>query len=265
MYGYDTLLVERRDNGVAIVTLNRPDRMNTMNLAMKPELADLFGRKLVEDRDLRCVILTGAGDRAFCAGADIKERASQKLPLAEYYAKQKATHDLTMMIETFERPVIAAINGYALGGGMELALSADIRFAADHAKMGLPEVNLGAFPAAGGTQRMPRLVGAPLAKELMFTGRHIDAQEALSHGLINRIVPREDLMAATLEFADVIAEKPPLSVSFIKGAVNTGLQVSLEAGLQYERLNAAIVLQSEDRTEGMKAFVEKRKPVFRGV
>ncbi|GGE20687.1 enoyl-CoA hydratase [Primorskyibacter flagellatus] len=265
MYEYETLLVERRDNGVAIVTLNRPDRMNTMNLAMKPELADLFGQKLVEDRGLRCVILTGAGDKAFCAGADIKERASQKLPLAEYYARQKATHDMTLMIENFERPVIGAINGYALGGGMELALSTDIRIAADHAKMGLPEVNLGAFPAAGGTQRMPRLIGAPLAKELMFTGRHITAEEALAYGLVSRVVPGVELMKNALELADTIAEKPPLSVSFIKGAVNTGMQVGLEAGLQYERLNAAIVLQSEDRTEGMTAFVEKRKPVFRGV
>ena len=250
MYEFETLLVERRDNGVAIVTLNRPDRMNTMNLAMKPELADLFGKKLIEDRDLRCVIVTGAGDRAFCAGADIKERASQKL---------------TLMIENFERPVIGAINGYALGGGMELALSTDIRIAADHAKMGLPEVNLGAFPAAGGTQRMPRLVGMPVAKELMFTGRHVDAAEALSLGLVNRVVPGGDLMKIALELADTIAEKPPLSISFIKGAINTGMQVGLEAGLQYERLNAAIVLQSEDRTEGMTAFVEKRKPVFRGV
>jgi enoyl-CoA hydratase/carnithine racemase len=265
MYEYDSLKVERRDNGVAIVTLNRPDRMNTMNLAMKPELADLFGSKLIEDRDLRCVILTGAGEKAFCAGADIKERATRKLPLAEYYAKQKATHDMTLMIENFERPVIAAINGYALGGGMELALSTDIRIAADHAKMGLPEVNLGAFPAAGGTQRMPRLIGAPLAKELMFTGRHITADEALAYGLVNRVVPGAELMETALELADQIAEKPPLSVSFIKGAVNTGVQVSLEAGLQYERLNAAIVLESEDRKEGMTAFVEKRKPVFRGV
>jgi len=265
MYEYETLLVERRDNGVAIVTLNRPDRMNTLGGTMKPDLWDLFQNKLLEDRDLRCVILTGAGDKAFCAGADIKERAANKLPLAEYYAKQKYTHDLTLLIENFERPVIGAINGYALGGGMEIALSTDIRFAADHAKMGLPEVNLGAFPAAGGTQRMPRLVGAPLAKELIFTGRHIDAAEALSHGLVNKVVPGAELMDAALDLADRIAEKPPLSVSFIKGAVNTGLQVGLEAGLQYERLNAAIVLQSEDRTEGMKAFVEKRKPVFRGV
>ena len=264
-YDYETLLVERRDNGVAIVTLNRPDRMNTLGGTMKPDLWDLFQNKLVEDRDLRCVVLTGAGDRAFCAGADIKERAARKLPLAEYYAKQKYTHDLTRLIENFERPVICAINGFALGGGMEIAMCTDFRIAADHAKMGLPEVNLGAFPAAGGTQRMPRLVGAAVAKELMFTGRHMDAAEALSLGLVNRVVPGADLMAEALQLAETIAEKPPLSVSFIKSAVNTGQQVSLEAGLEYERLNAAIVLQSEDRTEGMKAFVEKRKPVFRGV
>ena len=261
---YETLLYEKHDNGVAVVTLNRPDRMNTLGGTMKPDLWDVFGREMLNDRDIRCVILTGAGEKAFCAGADIKERAGNRLPAAEYYAKQKSTHDLTRLIETFERPVIGAINGYALGGGMEIALCADIRIAADHAKFGLPEVNLGAFPAAGGTQRMPRLIGVPAAKELMFTGRHMDAAEALQRGLVNQVVPMAELMSTARALADTIAAKPPLSVSFIKGAINTGIQVGIDEGLQYERLNAAIVLDSEDRTEGMKAFVEKRKPVFKG-
>ncbi|ASM75002.1 MULTISPECIES: enoyl-CoA hydratase/isomerase family protein [Roseobacteraceae] len=261
---YETLIYDRADNGVATITLNRPDRMNTLGGAMKPELYDVFQNVMLNDRGIRCVILTGAGDRAFCAGADIKERAGNRPPRAEYYAKQKFTHDLTCLIETFERPVIAAINGVALGGGLEIALCADIRFAADHAKLGLPEVNLGVLPAAGGTQRLPRLIGAPLAKELMFTGRHIKAEEAMALGIVSRVVPLADLMQGARNLADEIAAKPPLSVAFIKQAVNSGLQVGMLEGLEYERFGAAMIMDSADRTEGMNAFLEKRKPVFRG-
>lgn len=261
---YDTLIYEKAENGVVTITLNRPDRMNTLGGSMKPDLYDAFQNVMLNDREVRCVILTGAGDRAFCAGADIKERAASRPPRAEYYAKQKFTHDLTRLIETFERPVIAAINGVALGGGMEIALCADLRLAADHAKMGLPEVNLGVLPAAGGTQRMPRLIGGPLAKELMFTGRHITAEEALAYGIVNRVVPATALMAEARKLADEIAAKPPLSIAFIKQAINTGLQVGMEEGLEYERLGAAMIMDSADRAEGMAAFLEKRKPVFRG-
>lgn len=261
---YETLIYDRADNGVATITLNRPDRMNTLGGTMKSDLYDVFQNVMLNDRGIRCVILTGAGERAFCAGADIKERAGNRPPRAEYYAKQKFTHDLTRLIETFERPVVAAINGVALGGGLEIALCADIRIAADHAKLGLPEVNLGVLPAAGGTQRLPRLIGAPLAKELMFTGRHITAVEAMAHGIVNRVVPQADLMRDVLALADDIASKPPLSVAFIKQAVNSGLQVGMVEGLEYERLGAAMIMDSADRTEGMSAFLEKRKPVFRG-
>jgi len=264
MPDYETLIYDRADNGVATVTLNRPDRMNTLGGTMKPDLYDLFQNVMLNDRGLRCVILTGAGDRAFCAGADIKERAASRPPRAEYYARQKFTHDLTRLIETFERPVIAAINGVALGGGMEIALCADIRIAADHARLGLPEVKLGVLPAAGGTQRMPRLIGAPLAKELMFTGRHITADEALAYGIVNRVVPQADLMAEARKLADEIAAQPPLSVAFIKQAINTGLQSGIDQGLEVERLGAAMIMDSADRAEGMAAFLEKRKPVFRG-
>lgn len=263
MSGYDALLYSVTD-GIATITLNRPDRMNTMGGTMKSDLHDVFADRMLNDRSIRCVVMTGAGDRAFCAGADIKERAGSTLTLAEYHARQKFTHDLTVLIENFERPVIAAVNGVALGGGMEIALCADIRIAADHARFALPEVNLGVMPAAGGTQRAPRILGVSRAKELMFTGRMMMADEALACGLVSQVVPQADLMAVAMKLAREIAAKPPLSVSFIKNAVNTGLQVGMDAGLEYERLGSAIVMDSHDRREGMAAFIEKRPAMFKG-
>lgn len=260
---FQTLRYEVRD-GAALVTLNRPERMNSIGGAMKDELRQAFFELAREDDAVRAVILTGAGDRAFCAGADIKERAGQSLPLPEYHLRQKATHDLFRAIETFEKPVIAALNGVALGGGLELALCADIRIASSHATLGLPEARIGALPAAGGTQRLPRLVGAGWAKQLMFTCEHIDAEQALRIGLVNAVTTPDQLLPRAMEMARRIAANAPLSVRFIKHAVDLGLQTGIEAGLEYERFAAAIVVSSEDRTEGMKAFVEKRAPAFRG-
>jgi len=261
---FETLLYEVRD-GVALVTLNRPDRMNTLGGTMKPDLNAVFTELARNDPAVRAVVLTGSGDRAFCAGADIKERASSQLPLPEYHMRQKATHELFRAIETFEKPVIAAINGVALGGGLEMALCADIRIAASHAKLGLPEARIGALPAAGGTQRLPRLVGTGWAKQLMFTCDHITAEQALRIGLVTEVTPLDGLLAAAMSMAARIAANAPLSVRFIKQAIDRGMQVGIEAGLEYERYAAAIVVSSEDRREGMRAFVEKRKPVFRGV
>jgi enoyl-CoA hydratase len=187
------------------------------------------------------------------------------MPLPEYHLKQKATHDLFRTIETFEKPVIAAINGVALGGGLELALCADIRIAASHAKLGLPEAKIGALPAAGGTQRLPRLVGVGWAKQLMFTCDHISAEQALAIGLVTQVTAPDQLMPAALSMAARIAANAPLSVRFIKQAIDRGMQVGIEAGLEYERYAAAIVVSSADRTEGMRAFVEKRQPAFKGV
>lgn len=260
---FQTLLYEVRD-GAAIITLNRPERMNSIGGAMKEELRKAFFELARADKAVHSVILTGAGERAFCAGADIKERAGQSGTLPEYHLKQKATHELFRAIETFEKPVIAALNGFALGGGLELALCADFRIAAHHATMGLPEARIGALPAAGGTQRLPRLVGAGWAKQLMFTCEHIDAEHALRIGLINEMTSTEELMSRALELARRISTNAPLSVRFIKHAVDLGLQTGIEAGLEYERYAAAIVVSSEDRMEGMKAFVEKRAPQFRG-
>lgn len=261
---FETLLYEVRDQ-VALVTLNRPDRMNSIGGSMKSDLQRAFLELARKDEAVRVVVITGAGDKAFCAGADIKERAGSALPLPEYHLRQKATHELFRSIETFEKPVIAAINGVALGGGLEIALCADIRIAARHAKLGLPEARIGALPAAGGTQRLPRLIGPGWAKQLMLTCDHISAEQALRIGLVNEVTEAGDVLPTALAMARRIANNAPLSLRFIKHAIDTGLQVGIDAGLEYERYAAAIVVSSEDRKEGMRAFVEKRKPVFRGV
>jgi len=260
---YETLLYTV-DDGVAVVTLNRPERMNSIGGPMKAELRDALLQRAREDDAVRAIVITGAGERAFCAGADIKERAGQVLPLPEYHRRQKATHELFRAIETLEKPVIAAINGVALGGGLEIALLADIRLAAEHAKLGLPEAKIGALPAAGGTQRLPRLVGVGWAKQLMFTCEHIDAAQALRIGLVNAVFPAGQLMPEAMAMARRIAANAPLSVRFIKQAIDVGLQSGIDAGLEVERYAAAIVVSSEDRREGMRAFVEKRSPQFRG-
>ena len=259
----DTLLYEVRDN-VAIVTLNRPDRMNTLGGSMKPDLARAFFEHARADDRVRAVLVTGSGDRAFCAGADIKERAGSQAAGTDYFVAQKATHDLFRNIEEFEKPVIAAINGVALGGGLEIALCCDIRIAADRARFGLPEIKLGVIPAAGGTQRLPRLIGEARAKELILTADLVDADTALRYGIVSRVVPQAELMTQSFALAQRIAEHPPLAVRFAKRAINRGMQTDLDSGLEYERYAAAMIIDSEDRKEGMRAFVEKRKPVFTG-
>lgn len=260
---YDTLLYEVTE-AVAVIRLNRPERMNAIGGAMKSELRDAFLERARHDEAVRCVVITGAGDRAFCAGADIKERAHSAMPQAQYHLQQKATHELFRAIEQFEKPVIAAINGVAMGGGLEIALCCDVRIAARGIKLALPEARIGALPAAGGTQRLPRLVGPGIAKELMFTGDHIDTERALAIGLVNHVVEPDALMPTVMAMAARMAANAPLAVRHIKHAVDTGLQVGIDAGLEYERYAAALVVSSEDRREGMRAFVEKRKPVFRG-
>lgn len=258
-----TLLYEVRE-GVALVTLNRPERMNTLGGSMKDDLRHAFLTLAREDAQVHAVVLTGAGERAFCAGADIKERAASTPTLPDYHLRQKATHELFRAIETFEKPVIAAINGVALGGGLELALCADFRIASSTARLGLPEARIGALPAAGGTQRLPRVVGPGWAKQLMFTCEHIDAAQAERIGLVNSVHAPEALLPAAFALAVRIGESAPLSLRFIKQAVDLGAQTGIEAGLEYERFAASIVVTSEDRTEGMRAFVEKRKPAFKG-
>jgi enoyl-CoA hydratase len=258
-----TLQYEVADH-VAIIRLNRPDRMNTLGGTMKPDLATAFFEHARNDSNVTCVVLTGTGDRAFCAGADIKERAAQHVAAPDYYVRQQQTHALFRAIEEFEKPTIAAINGVALGGGLELALCCDIRIAAASARFGLPEAKLGVIPAAGGTQRLPRVVGEAIAKELIFTSDIIDAATAKEIRLVNRVVEDARLMGEVLALAGRIGAQPPLAIRFAKRAVNLGMQVGMDAGLEYERYAASMVIDSDDRKEGMRAFVEKRKPVFVG-
>jgi enoyl-CoA hydratase len=249
---------------VAIIRLNRPERMNTLGSTMKPDLATAFFEHARNDANVACVVLTGAGERAFCAGADIKERATQNIAPPDYYVRQQQTHALFRAIEEFEKPTIAAINGVALGGGLELALCCDIRIAAASARFGLPEAKLGVIPAAGGTQRLPRIVGEAMAKELIFTSDIIDAATAREIRLVSRVVDDARLMEEALALASRVGDQPPLAIRFAKRSINLGMQVGIDAGLEYERYAASMVIDSEDRKEGMRAFVEKRKPVFVG-
>lgn len=262
--GFETIELSVSD-GVALVVLNRPQAMNALSRRLKEELEEVFAQRLAEDDGVRVVIVTGAGDRAFCAGADLKERSGEAPPPAAFFRAQQATHRLFDRIAGFDRPVIAAINGVALGGGAELALCCDVRLMADTARIGLTEVKLGAIPAGGGTQRLPRLVGASRAKELIFSGSVLTAQEACDAGLASRAVAAAELMGEARSLADRIAAQPPLAVQFAKRSIDRGLNGPLEAGLEYELYAASILFDTEDRKEGMAAFVEKRPPRFKGV
>jgi enoyl-CoA hydratase len=259
---YDTLLLSVTD-GVAMLTLNRPQALNAITQRMKYELAAALDAIDADDA-ARVLVITGAGPKAFCAGADIKERSGTDPTPAEFYFRQQATHRLFSRIEQFNKPVIAALNGLAYGGGAEIALCADLRIAADTASSGLTEINLGVIPAGGGTQRLPRLVGAAKAKELIFTGARLKAAEALAIGLVNRVVPVDRLAAQSAELAALIAAKPPLAVRFAKQAIDKGLQTDTQTAMAFELYAAAILFDTEDRREGMQAFVEKRAPLFRG-
>lgn len=251
-----------REGAIAILTLNRADRMNAVDMAtmaaLRAAVDELWG-----DRDVRCVIVTGAGEKAFCAGADLKERAGMTPDQVRRFLKN--IREVTSEIEDLPKPVIAAVNGLALGGGTELALSCDIRIAADTATMGLTETTLAIIPGAGGTQRLPRLVGKGRAKELIFTGRRIDAAEALAIGLVEEVVPAAELMDRARALATRIVENTgPVAVTQAKFAINRGLEVDLQTGLAIEAKAYEVTIPTKDRTEALKAFGEKRKPVFLG-
>lgn len=254
------LLVEEKD-GVAILTLNRPEVMNSFNFALLNALKEQVDA-LRFKTDVRVIIITGAGPKAFCAGADLKERAT----LDEQQVKEFifTIRDLFTTIEYLNKPVIAAVNGVALGGGTELALACDIRIAASNASMGLTETRLAIIPGAGGTQRLPRLVGRGKAKELIFTGRRIDAQEALQIGLVNQIYEQDALMAECLKMAAMICETGPIAIEQAKYAINYGIETDLHTGLGIESNAYWTVIPTEDRLEGLAAFKEKRKPVYKG-
>ncbi|RJQ75218.1 MAG: hypothetical protein C4519_16055 [Desulfobacteraceae bacterium] len=258
---YETILYEKEQH-IGMVTLNRPERLNALSFKLREELLDVF-TEMEKDEDVIVVILTG-GPKAFSAGADIKERSGMVATQPQIYFNQQKTHRFFSMIENFEKPVIGAISGVAVGGGCELALVCDIRIASETAKFGVPEVKIGVIPAAGGTQRLPRIIGVTKAKELLFTGDFIDAQEAYRLNLVNKIVPVDSLIDEAREMARKLIANPPLSIKFAKRAVNAGMQMDLASGLDYEAHCAALLSVSEDRIEGFKAFTEKRKPQFKG-
>jgi len=258
---YETLLYVKEE-GIAIVTMNRPDRLNALSFKLKKELGDVFD-EMEQDEDVKVVILTG-GPKAFSAGADIKERAAAQMSQPESFFERRKSHAFFCKIEDFQKPVIAAISGVAVGGGCELTLVCDLRIASETARFGVPEVKIGVIPAAGGTQRLPRIIGITRAKELLYTGDFIDAQEAYRLGLVNRVVPVEKLMDAAREMARKLMNNPPLSIRFTKRAVNVGIQLDMASALEYEAYCAVIVGASEDRMEGFRAFVEKRKPIYKG-
>jgi E-phenylitaconyl-CoA hydratase len=246
---------------IATVVLNRPEAMNAIDPETQGELLECWQRIRTDD-DVRVVILTGAGERAFCTGADLKKT----MPPPESYAALAFGHgdpDFASQLAT-DKPVICAINGYALGGGLELALACDIRIAADHARFGLPEVRVGSIPGDGGTQRLPRAVGASDAMLLLLTGDHIDAAEALRLGIVSRVVPFADLRREAEAIAGRIAANAPLSVRAIKRLVKQGQGVPLDIAIAHERLTWGTLRDTEDRIEGRRAFQEKRKPVYKG-
>src|SRR5919204_75114 len=255
-----SVLVERKD-GAALVTLDRPDALNALNRAQLTELRDRLA-ELAADDEVRAVVLTGAGDRAFAAGADIKEM--EPMSVDEAHAWGALGHECGRLLETMPKPTIAAINGFALGGGCELALACDIRYASTDAKVGQPETNIGIVPGWGGTQRLPRMVGIGVAKELIYSGRMVDAEEALRVGLVNAVFPPQELLERALELARSLAAKSPLVLAAAKELVNRSLQGDLGAGLDDEAGKFAQLFASEDQKEGMRAFLEKREPRFTG-
>ena len=252
--------VERR-GATALVTVNRPDAMNALDVEHLRELRATL-EELAHDDSARVVVLTGAGERAFVAGADIKHM--QRLTVLEAREWGGLGHATALLLETMRKPTIAAINGYALGGGCELALACDLRFAARGAKLGQPEINLGILPGWGGSQRLARTTTLGFAKELVLTGRNVDAEEAERRGLVNAVWEAEELLPRTLEVADGLAEKSPVALSYAKEATNAALQGAHEANLTQEANLFAMAFSTDDQSEGMAAFVEKRKPDFRG-
>lgn len=253
---YSNILWEKR-NGVGIVTLNREEARNALMTEVAEELLSAL-HDAENDPQVCAVIITGAGHKSFSAGGNIKQMATTTM--WDYLNRL----DIFTQIQNFPKPTIAAINGLALGGGCELALACDIRVAADTARIGQTEINLGVFPGGGATQRLQKLVGIGKAKELIFTGDIIDAREAERIGLVNKVVPAGELMDQTMDMAMKIAGKAPLALKLSKMAMNMGMESGLAVGLGYEKLARTLVHGTEDRIEGMKAFIDKRPPEFKG-
>jgi methylglutaconyl-CoA hydratase len=256
-----TILVNKMENGIVMITLNRPEAANALSLQMLEGLKDAILTSKY-DRLVRCIIITGAGEKAFCAGADLKERAG--MDPVEVRKTVSLIRETINSLETLPQPVIAAVNGVAFGGGTELALACDIRIASETAKLGLTETSLGIIPGAGGTQRLPRLVGKGRAKELIFTARRIDAIEALEIGLVEYTVPVASLMDKALEMAGQIVRNGPIAVAQAKFAIDKGYDVDLTTGLAIEQNAYEVTMPTKDRLEGLQAFKDKRTPKYIG-
>jgi enoyl-CoA hydratase/carnithine racemase len=262
----DILLQERTEDGILVLTLNRPEAMNCFNFDLLAELADTI-REANFDMDLRCIIITGAGGAdpkkaSFSTGADLKERRTLSPDQVRRFIF--TIRNTFTAVEQVRVPVIAAINGFAFGGGMELALASDLRIASSNVIMGLTETSLAIIPGAGGTQRLPRIIGIAKAKELIFTARRIDARMALDIGLVNRVVEPAELMPAARELAREITKNGPIGVAQAKFAINNGMEASLGVALPLESKAYEVTIPTKDRLEALAAFAEKRKPVFKG-
>lgn len=252
-------IIAHVEEGIGFITINRPELRNALNLETLVEMEkalDLYR----ENGEVKVVIFTGAGEKSFAAGADIGQ-LNKRTMIEALMPNMTSTY---RKIEEYEKPTIAAINGFALGGGLELALACDIRVAATHAKIGLPEVGLGIMPGAGGTQRITRIIGKGKAMELILTGDIITAEEAERINLVSKTVPQEDLMDTAKQYANKIASKGPLALRLAKAAINKGADIEMETALYLEKLSQTILIGSEDKKEGTEAFLEKRKPNFTG-
>lgn len=250
-----------KNEGIGIITLTRSKSMNAISREFISELDQLFD-EIARDDEISAVIITGS-EKVFCAGADIKEVCEIRSPM-EAHLFVTSVQLVFNKIERLDKPVIAAVSGLALGGGCELALACDLRIAAENATFGQPEIKIGVIPGAGGTQRLPRLVGLGRAKELLFTGDTIDAQEAYRIGLVNKVVPVEVLMSETKKMALKLTKQPPLALKTTKTVVNEGINMNIQSALALEARGFEILFSTEDQKEGMKAFLEKRKPIFKG-
>jgi enoyl-CoA hydratase len=256
---YKTILFQKAD-GIATVTLNRPDSLNALNSDVYNELYDVF-EAIESDEEVRVVILTGSGEKAFAAGSDVVEMQNMNtLEIQKFVATIRKASD---RIYTLTKPTIAAIHGYALGGGCELSMCCDLRICSEKARFGQPEINLGLIPGACGTQRLPRLIGVAKAKEMIFLGDMIKADEALNLGLVNKVVPPENLMDEAVEWAKKLAGKSGPILAMAKMAINTGIDTDITSGLNIEARCLALCFATEDQKAGMKAFVEKEKVEFK--
>lgn len=257
---YENIIYEVKE-GIATITFNRPKALNALNGALLAELSQALD-EIAADEDIRVLILTGAGDKSFVAGADISELATFDSLKAKAFGRRG--HDIVNKLQQLPIAVIAAVNGFALGGGTEISIACDFIYASENAKFGQPEINLGVIPGFGGTQRLPRLIGTNMAKELIYTGKMISAAEALQLGLVNKVVPHDSLMDEVMKTAGVIASKGKVSLREAKHAVNKGMEVDLASGCGIEIDAFALCYASPDAKEGTSAFLDKRQAEFKG-